>query len=56
MSAKTDTNYEPPKAEVMQVVTEGVIAQSIEFTGTLPDWEEDKTPNNQYDGDIWVAF
>jgi hypothetical protein len=56
MSAKTDTNYEPPKVEVMQVVTEGVIAQSIEFSGTLDDWKPDQTPDNQYDGDIWVSF
>jgi hypothetical protein len=56
MNTENNRNYEPPKVEVTRVVTERTIAQSNNFTGTIEDWKKDETPNNQYDGDIWVNF
>jgi hypothetical protein len=56
MNAKAKTNYEAPKLDVMQVVTEGAIAISPTFTEDL-EWKPDPDPTPApYDGDIWVNF
>ena len=56
MEAKTKPNYESPKLDVVQVVTEGAIAVSPTFTGDL-DWKPDPNPTPAaYDGDVWVNF
>jgi hypothetical protein len=35
---------------------EEVIAASPIKSVELKDWEQDQTPTNQYDGDIWLNF
>jgi hypothetical protein len=55
-TTKTKTAYTPPQAEVTQVSIEGSIAQATEtsFQFMVNEFELDTTPQQPYDGDVWL--